>query len=345
MLNFDMNKMLPAKYISAALAFPREERFRDWLKIWPNALGSRVNMNFAEDPDIEQPIGPQRYDLKFTDTDTDKYVPTELQFGESDERHHSKIVRCFTNLENTDVAIWVAESFRDDYVQSISDMNNQYELERSIYLVEFRVSPLPEEDFQIHFFTLIGPSPTAKLQKHYSKQDQQDKEIQRRFLEMVQERSRQVMPGYFNQPPTSHGMLKHYPPNTNGICYEYSVTATKTSVGLAFVAKGSGDGEDHRNRNISYFKYITETYGERIKNEIPFELEEGKGDVEKKLIHSRSGLGYRSSELQWGATIDNMVSKMKQLIDATEHYLPELQQLDLNIQQEEIQDEEVVNGI
>jgi hypothetical protein len=223
-------------------------------------------------------------------------------------------------------------------------MNNQYELERSIYLVEFRVTPLPEEDFHIHFFTLIGPSPTAKLQKQYSKQDQQDKEIQKRFLEMIQEKSRQVMPGYFNQPPTSHGMLKHYVIFMDGICYEYSVTATKTSVGLAFVAKGPGDGEDHRNKNVSYFKYITETYGDRIRNDIIFPLEEGKGDVEKKLVFSRPGLGYRSSELQWGPAIDDLVNKMKYLIEATEQYLPELQNIDLNPQQE-IQDEEVVNGI
>jgi hypothetical protein len=102
--------------------FPREDTsFTPWLKDNIKLLGDTIGIDIT-DPEIEVPIGSYRLDILAQESDSDRKIVIENQFGEANHDHLGKLLTYMAGL-NANVSIWLAESFRDEHITAVNHLN------------------------------------------------------------------------------------------------------------------------------------------------------------------------------------------------------------------------------
>ena len=84
--------------------FPREDTsFTPWLKDNIKLLGDTIGIDIT-DPEIEVPIGSYRLDILAQESDSDRKIVIENQFGEANHDHLGKLLTYMAGL-NANVSI------------------------------------------------------------------------------------------------------------------------------------------------------------------------------------------------------------------------------------------------
>lgn len=134
--------------------FSREDRdFTPWLNENLDILGEKLDLEII-DSNIEEDVGSYSCDIIAKDSDSNKTVIIENQFGATDHDHLGKIFT-YASGKNASIIIWIAEKFREEHKKALDWLNENVDPQSGlsffgieIGLIKIENSP-PAPDFDI----------------------------------------------------------------------------------------------------------------------------------------------------------------------------------------------------
>ena len=91
--------------------FPKEDMdFTPWLADNINLLGETIGMDLM-DSKTEVPIGTYRLDILTEESNSNRKIAIENQFGSTDHSHLGQLITYMAGAD-ADVVIWIAEDFK-----------------------------------------------------------------------------------------------------------------------------------------------------------------------------------------------------------------------------------------
>ena len=132
-----------------------DEDFTPWLNENLNILGKKLNLDII-DGNIEEPVGGFSCDMVARDSDSNKIIVIENQYGTTDHEHLGKIFT-YASGKNAGIVIWIAENFKEEHKKSLEWLNENIDPESglSFFGVEIRFikignsSPAPDFDIVV----------------------------------------------------------------------------------------------------------------------------------------------------------------------------------------------------
>ena len=147
-------KLGKIKQVNLKDVFEKEDKdFTPWLNENLNILGKKLNLDII-DSNIEESVGNFSCDIIARDSDSNKIIIIENQFGTTDHDHLGKILT-YAAGKQAGVIIWIAENFREEHKKALEWLNENVDPEGGpsffgieIKLIKIEDSP-PAPDFRI----------------------------------------------------------------------------------------------------------------------------------------------------------------------------------------------------
>ncbi|MEM5793247.1 MAG: DUF4268 domain-containing protein [Candidatus Aenigmatarchaeota archaeon] len=142
------------KTIELRDVFSKEDKdFTPWLNDNLAILGEKLNLDII-DSNIEENVGNFNCDIIAKDSDSNKTIVIENQFGSTNHDHLGKILT-YASGKNASIVIWIAEKFREEHKKALEWLNENVDPESGlsffgieIKLIKIENSP-PAPDFSI----------------------------------------------------------------------------------------------------------------------------------------------------------------------------------------------------
>ena len=155
-----MAKIIKLERVNIRKVFPREAGdFTPWMKekgleILAKSLGLKL-----EFVNMEVPVGVGGFkaDVLARNIADETNVVIENQFGGSDHKHLGQILTYARGL-NARIAIWVAESFRDEHLRVLNECNKDSDNNYQYYAVEVSLWQIGNSDFGVQFTPVVQPT-------------------------------------------------------------------------------------------------------------------------------------------------------------------------------------------
>lgn len=159
-------KLGKIKLVNLRDVFEKEDRdFTPWLNENLDILGEKLNIDII-DSNIEENIGNFSCDIVARDSDSNKIIVIENQFGTTDHDHLGKIIT-YAAGKQAGIIIWIAENFREEHKKALEWLNENIDPESGtsffgieIKLIKIENSP-PAPDFRI----IVKPNDWERLIK------------------------------------------------------------------------------------------------------------------------------------------------------------------------------------
>jgi hypothetical protein len=134
--------------------FEKESRdFTPWLNENLDLLSEKLNLEII-DSSIEEDVGEFSCDIVAKDSDSNRTIVIENQFGVTNHDHLGKIFT-YAAGRSADIIIWIAERFREEHRKTLEWLNEKVDPESgpSFFGIEFKLlkvedSP-PAPDFEV----------------------------------------------------------------------------------------------------------------------------------------------------------------------------------------------------
>ena len=134
--------------------FNKEDRdFTPWLNENLDTLGEKLNLDII-DGTIEDAVGSFNCDIIAKDSNSNRVVIIENQYGTTNHDHLGKILT-YSAVKKASVIIWIAENFREEHAKALDWLNENVstESELSFFAVEIKLIKIhnspPAPDFSI----------------------------------------------------------------------------------------------------------------------------------------------------------------------------------------------------
>lgn len=142
------------KVVEIRNVFEKEDKdFTPWLNENLDLLGEKLNIDII-DSNIEEDVGSFSCDIIAKDSDSNKTIVIENQFGTTNHDHLGKIFT-YASGKNASTIIWIAEEFREEHKKALEWLNENVDPKSSlsffgveIKLIKIENSP-PAPDFNI----------------------------------------------------------------------------------------------------------------------------------------------------------------------------------------------------
>lgn len=147
-------KLGKIKQVNLKDVFEKEDKdFTPWLNENLDILGEKLNLDII-DSNLEENVGNFSCDIIARDSDSNKIIIIENQFGTTDHDHLGKILT-YAAGKQAGIIIWIAENFREEHKKALEWLNENVDPEGGpsffgveIKLIKIEDSP-PAPDFRI----------------------------------------------------------------------------------------------------------------------------------------------------------------------------------------------------
>ena len=276
--------------------WPDEEKnFTPWLAKNISKLSNAVEIDL-EIQDTEVNVGGYYADIHATDLEGERDVVIENQYNVSDHRHLGQSL-IYSGALDADVIIWVAEEFKDAYIDAIQWFNKRTDNKTGFFAVEASLVRIEDSPVAPRFDVVARPSSWA-VPSGLSDTEQEHREFWHSFEQHLAERGLQKY--IMNKPPTRAA----YRPIRIGEDYLRPSATTRDEVFCRLrVEDESGefaglDREDVEETMRSYWQEMDTTpISEEEINSL--EWQSNPGQVYDSIVLQYSGAVDRSDETQW----------------------------------------------
>ncbi len=142
------------KKVELRSVFEKEDKnFTPWLNNHLDILGEKLGLNIT-DSNTEEDVGDFNCDIRAKDSDSNKTIVIENQFGTTDHDHLGKIFT-YAAGKGASIIIWIAEKFREEHQKVLEWLNENVDPKSglSFFGVEIRLikieNSMPAPDFDI----------------------------------------------------------------------------------------------------------------------------------------------------------------------------------------------------
>lgn len=241
--------------------FGKEDKdFTPWLNDNLEILGEKLNLDII-DSNIEENVGDFSCDIIAKDSDSNKTIIIENQFGMTNHDHLGKIFT-YSAGKNASIIIWIAEKFREEHKKALEWLNENVNPESSlsffgveIQLIKIENSP-PAPDFNI----MVKPNDWERSIKLSSQAISETSKKYLEFYSKLSDEYSKINPKWRKVKPQPQSWL--------------SFGAGKSGLGFAWTFKS--------NSRISVELYIDT--GDKNENERIFEeLQKFKDKIESEI--------------------------------------------------------------
>ena len=143
----------------------REEDFSEWLAENISRLAEILNIDLdSESVQIEDHVGDFFADISAR-TDTGKPVVIENQYGTTDHRHMGQLLTYAAGID-VQIAVWIAEYFRDEHRQTLEWLNQSTGEDRQFFGIEAKIFRIDDSRPVLHLDLVVSPNNWAKGVKH-----------------------------------------------------------------------------------------------------------------------------------------------------------------------------------
>ncbi len=152
--NLDRKKIIAVRDV-----FEKEDRdFTPWLNENLDLLSKELNLDII-DSNIEEGVGSFKCDIIAKDSDLNRTIIIENQFGITDHDHLGKI---FTYGAGKDASfiVWIAEKFREEHIKTLEWLNEKVDPESglSFFGIEIRLIKIEESPPAADFIVVVKPN-------------------------------------------------------------------------------------------------------------------------------------------------------------------------------------------
>ena len=249
------------KQIKLKKVFDKEDNdFTPWLNENLDILGEKLNIDII-DSNIEENVGNFSCDIIARDSDSNKMIVIENQFGTTNHDHLGKILT-YAAGKQAGIIIWIAENFREEHKKALEWLNENVNPEEGpsffgveIKLIKIADSP-PAPDFRI----VVKPNDWERMIKMSSQTMSETEKKYLKFYSKLVEEYKKSNPRWRKVNPQPQSWL--------------SFGAGKTRLSFVWAFKS--------NNRFAVELYIDT--GDRNENERIFEeLEKHKDKIESEL--------------------------------------------------------------
>lgn len=255
-------KLGKIKQVNLKDAFEKEDKdFTPWLNKNIEILGEKLNIDII-DSNIEEKVGNFSCDITARDSDSNKIIIIENQFGATDHDHLGKILT-YAAGKQAGIIIWIAENFREEHKKALEWLNENVDLEGGpsffgveIKLIKIENSP-PAPDFRI----VVKPNDWEKLVKMSSQTMSETAKKYLEFYSKLADEYKRINSKWRKVKPLPQSWLS-FGAGKSGLSFGWTFKSNNRFAVELYIDTGD------KNENERIFEEI-EKYKEKIEEEIP----------------------------------------------------------------------------
>jgi hypothetical protein len=259
MVNQKLGKI---KQVNLKDVFEKEDKdFTPWLNENIEILGEKLNIDII-DSNIEEKVGNFSCDIIARDSDSNKIIIIENQFGTTNHDHLGKILT-YSAGKQAGIIIWIAENFREEHKKALEWLNENVDPENGpsffgveIKLIKIENSP-PAPDFRI----VVKPNDWERMVKMSSQTMSETAKKYLEFYSKLVDEYKKINPKWRKVKPQPQSWLS-FGAGKSGLSFAWAFKSNNRFAVELYIDTGD------KNENERIFEEI-EKYKEKIEKEIP----------------------------------------------------------------------------
>ncbi|RLG10553.1 MAG: DUF4268 domain-containing protein [Thaumarchaeota archaeon] len=267
-------KLGKIKQVDLKDVFEKEDKdFTPWLNENLNILGKKLNLDII-DSNIEESVGNFSCDIIARDSDSNKIIIIENQFGTTDHEHLGKILT-YAAGKQAGVIIWIAENFREEHKKALEWLNENVDPEGGpsffgieIKLIKIEDSP-PAPDFRI----VVKPNDWERMIKISSQTMSETAKKYLKFYSKLVDEYKKINPRWRKVKPQPQSWLS-FGAGKGGLSFVWAFKSNNRFAIELYIDTGD------KNKNERIFEEL-EKHKDKIENEI-------KGLIWEKMEEKRA---------------------------------------------------------
>jgi len=249
------------KQVNLRDVFSKEDKdFTPWLNENLDILGEKLNLDII-DSNIEESVGSFNCDIIAKDSDSNKTIIIENQFGTTNHDHLGKIFT-YAAGKNASIIIWIAENFREEHKKALEWLNENVDPESGlsffgveIKLIKIEDSP-PAPDFRI----VVKPNDWERTIKMSTRAISESSKKYLEFYTMLADEYSKINPKWRKVKPQPQSWLS-FGAGKSGLAFVWAFKSNNRIAIELYIDTGD------KNENKRIFEEL-EKHKEKIENEI-----------------------------------------------------------------------------
>uniref|UniRef100_A0A7V3ZYR7 DUF4268 domain-containing protein n=1 Tax=candidate division WOR-3 bacterium TaxID=2052148 RepID=A0A7V3ZYR7_UNCW3 len=266
-------KLGKIKQINLKDVFEKEDKdFTPWLNENLGILSEKLNLDII-DSNIEENVGNFTCDIVAKDSDSNKTIVIENQFGTTNHDHLGKILT-YAAGKQAGIIIWIAENFREEHKKALEWLNENVDPETGpsffgveIKLIKIEDSP-PAPDFRI----VVKPNDWERMVRMSSQTMSETSKKYLEFFTKLVEKYKEINPGWRKVKPLPQSWLS-FGAGRSGLVFAWAFKSNNRFAVELYIDTGD------KNENERIFEELAK-HRDKIENEL-------KGLVWEKLEDKR----------------------------------------------------------
>jgi len=261
------------KQINLKDVFDKEDKdFTPWLNENLDILGEKLNLDII-DNNIEENVGNFSCDIIARDSDSNKTIIIENQFGTTDHDHLGKILT-YAAGKKAGIVIWIAENFREEHKKALEWLNENVDPKTGpsffgieIKLIKIENSP-PAPDFRI----VVKPNDWERMIKMSSQTISETSKKYLEFYSKLVDEYKKISPRWRKVKPQPQSWLS-FGAGKSGLSFVWAFKSNNRFAIELYIDTGD------KNENERIFEEL-EKHKDKIENEL-------KGLIWEKMEEKR----------------------------------------------------------
>jgi len=262
------------KQINLKDVFDKEDKdFTPWLNENLDILGEKLNLDII-DNNIEENVGNFSCDIIARDSDSNKTIIIENQFGTTDHDHLGKILT-YAAGKKAGIVIWIAENFREEHKKALEWLNENVDPKTGpsffgieIKLIKIENSP-PAPDFRI----VVKPNDWERMIKMSSQTISETSKKYLEFYSKLVDEYKKISPRWRKVKPQPQSWLS-FGAGKSGLSFVWAFKSNNRFAIELYIDTGD------KNENERIFEEL-EKHKDKIENEL-------KGLIWEKMEEKRA---------------------------------------------------------
>ncbi len=313
-------KLGKIKQINLKDVFEKEdEDFTPWLNENLDILGKKLNLDII-DSNIEENIGNFSCDIIARDSDSNKIVIIENQFGTTDHDHLGKILT-YAAGKQAGIIIWIAENFREEHKKALEWLNENVDPEAglSFFAVEIKLVKIEDSPPAPDFRIVVKPNDWERMVKMSSQTMSETAKKYLQFYSKLVDVYKRINPRWRKVKPQPQSWLG-FGAGKSGLSFEWAFKSNNRFSVHLYIDTGD------KNENDRIFEEL-EKYKDKIESEInglTWEKLEGKRACRIAIYKNIKGNIKNLSEEDYSEIIEWASKTMKGFSSVLSKYIKKI---------------------